>query len=121
MTSFDETVYPNGLRIYNELEDKSALVVPSTDMETVVIFSIVAARAGLLEYSWRLPDDEDDDRPTFTVRPFVSVRPIFLDGDTSPTIRVRASLADDMNIQRYFATLNLLGMLTVLLLHHVVM
>ena len=119
MTSFNET---NGVRIYKELEDKSALVVPSTDMETVVIFSIVVARAGSLLYTWTLPEDENDPRLiSAATRPFVSVRPIFLDGDTSPTIRVRASLADDMNIQRYFATLNFLGMLTVLLLHHVVM
>ena len=122
VTSFNETEYPNGLRIYKELEDKSALVVPSEDMETMVTFSIVAARNGSLFYSWRLPDNENDNRLTLTTRPFASVRPIFLDGDTTPTIRVRASLGfEDIISQRYFANLHLLGISTVLLLYHVVM
>ena len=123
MTSFNETVYPNGLRIYKELETKSAFIVPSEDKETAVTFSIVAACAGSLRYVWVLPDNENDPRLiNGTTRPFALVRPIFLEGDTTPTIRVWALLScSDIDNQITFSTkLHLLGMLTILL-HHVVM
>ena len=121
VTSFSETVYPNGLRIYKELEDKSALVVSSADLETMVTFSIVVASVDLLGYSWRL-DGLNDSRLIPSVRPFASVRPIFLDDDRTPTIRVEASLFfSDIITQTHSANLHLLGMSTVFLLHHVVM
>ena len=111
VTSFNETLYPNGLRIYKELEDKSALVVPSTDMDTVVTFSIVAAREGRLRYGWELDNAQSDPRLIgASTRPFVAVRPEFRDGDTTPEIRVEVFLLfDDIVPQSFVVSLHLLG------------
>ena len=85
-------------------------------------FSIVAARTGHLDHTWRLPDNEYDPRLIGrATRSFASVRPVFLDDDTTPTIKLEASLTFfDILRQRYSAVLHLLGMST-LLLHRVIM
>ena len=97
-----------GLKIYKDLQNASANVVPAND-STTVMFSFVAARQGRISVSWEIVGASVGDTRLMAGinRPFVFVRP---SGSTDNLIKVEASLTfDDIPALRPITFFQLLG------------
>ena len=90
VTQFNRTLYPDGVRIYKQLSDKSAPRVETGADTDGVPFGIAAAYDnGALSYSWTVNTRNSRISGNGAV---VSVIPSFTATDTDPTLDVEVTL-----------------------------
>ena len=108
VTQFNRTLYPNGVRIYKPLTDKSAPRVDiGADTDGVPFGVGVAYDGGQLSFSWSV-----NSRPSRVdgSGAVVAITPSFSNDDMDPTLDVRVSVNPEGQItQSSTAILTLLG------------
>ena len=108
MTQFNGTLYPNGVRIYKQLTDKSAPRVDiGADTDGVPFGVGVAYDGGRLSFSWSV-----NDRPSRVDGngAVVAITPSFSNDDMNPTLEVRVTIIPEGQSSQFStAILTLLG------------